>query len=216
MVRAAQDRLNATFGSRLLVVGAHPDDAELLAGGLLARWRGRRKVIVTTTMASFDKKKQATRAAEIEAAMAVLRVRDWEVGPHVDADLVHDRTLTKYFDALVKDFKPTLVVTHKDDDFHQDHRAICQALTATLRRSPATLLLGESYLWPLDAPNLYVDVTSGIDKKLKALSCYRSIIANGTFDPEAVRAFHRMRGHQTFRDEYAETFRVVKMSVPEA
>jgi len=62
----------------------------------------------------------------------------------------------------------------------------------------------------MDAPNLHVDITAGIDKKIEALRCYASIIANGTFDPEAVRAFHRMRGHTTFRHEYAESFRLVR------
>ncbi len=210
MVRGDEGRVRDLLGDRVLVAGAHPDDCELLAGVLLATWTGERKCVVVTTMASFDREKQARRDREIAAAMAVLGVKEWEVGPHVDADLVHDRTLTKYFDKMVREFQPTLVVTHKEDDFHQDHRAICQAMAAALRRSPATFLVGESYLWPLAEPTLYLDVTAGIETQLQALRCYESIIANGTFDPEAVRAFHRMRGHQTFRWEYAQAFRVTK------
>ncbi|HKZ49325.1 MAG TPA: PIG-L deacetylase family protein [Thermoplasmata archaeon] len=210
MVRRAPREVRDLFGDRLLVAGAHPDDVELMAGGLLAQWSGSRKAVVVTTMKDFDAKRQARREREIAAAMKVLGIEDFAVGPHRDADLVHDSTLTKYFEALLREFRPTLVVTHKGDDFHQDHRAISQAVTAALRRTDATLLHGESYLWALDEPSLYVDISRGLRKKVQALSCYKSIIANGTFDPAAVRAFHRMRGHQTFRYEFAEAFRLVR------
>ena len=206
--------LGEIFGDRLLVLGAHPDDCELMAGGLLLRWAGPKKAVVVTSMKKRDPGRQHIREREIAAAMKVLGIGDYEVGSHPDADLVHDGTLTRYFERLLRDFQPTLVVTHKTDDFHQDHRAISHAVEAALRRSTATLLQGESYLWPLASPNLFVDITEEVDTKLKALRCYRSIIANGTFDPRAVEPFHRMRGTQTFQFLYAEAFRVAKAYTP--
>ena len=210
MVRARRTALGDVFGDRLLVLGAHPDDCELMAGGLLVRWSGPKRAVVVTTMARSNPARQAIRDKEISNAMRAMRVADYEVGSHPDADLVHDGTLTRYVDRLVRDFRPTLVVAHKPDDFHQDHRAIAQAVEAALRRSRATLLQGESYLWPLPSPNLYVDISGEIEAKLRALRAYRSIIANETFDPDAVEAFHRMRGTQTFRFHHAEAFRFLK------
>ena len=215
MVRRTEVRSIGNFlGNRLLVIGAHPDDCELIAGGLLLRWPRPKKAVVVTTMAATRPAKQATREREIGRAMKTLGIRDFEIGPMPDGDIVHDAGLTRYFELLFKEFQPTLVVTHKADDFHQDHRAISQAVEAALRRSHATLLQGESYLWPIPTPSLYCDITAQMATKVKALRAYESIIASGTFDPAAVKTFHRMRGTQTFRFEYAEAFRVVKAYAP--
>ena len=202
--------LGEIFGDRLLVLGAHPDDCELMAGGLLARWRGARKAVIVTTMRESTPAKQTIRDGEIRKAMETLGITDWEIGPHPDAELRHDATLTRYFEDVFREFRPTLVVTHKPDDFHQDHRAISLAVDACLRRANATLLHGESYLWPLATPNLFVDISKVVDEKLDALRCYKSIISNETFDPEAVKTFHRMRGTQTFAFAYAEAYRLVR------
>jgi len=211
MVREAKSsRLGDIFGDRLIVLGAHPDDCELMAGGLLCSWTGTKKAIFVTTMNKGQPQKQVVRQREIASSMEVLGVEDYEVGPAHDAELVHDGELTRYFERLFRQFEPTVVVTHKADDFHQDHRAISWGVEAALRRSPAMLLQGESYLWPHPSPNLYVDITRDIATKRKALSCYRSIIENGTFDPDAVTTFHRMRGTQSFRFRYAECFRLVR------
>lgn len=203
-------RIGDVLGDRLIVLGAHPDDCELMAGGLLAHWKGERKALVVTTMGNSLPRKQAMRDREVRRAMDALGVKDWEIGPHPDAELRHDGALTRYFEHIFRDFEPTLVVTHKPDDFHQDHRAISLATEAALRRSRASLMQGESYLWPLNTPNFYLDVSTVLDRKLRALRCYRSIIANGTFSPPAVKAFHRVRGFQTFAFRYAEAFRIVR------
>ena len=214
MVRGARAaKLGHLFGDRLLVLGAHPDDCELLAGGLLLQWTGAKKAVIVTSMAASNPEKQAVREREIAAAMRILGIDDIEVGSKPDANLVHDASLTRYFERLFREFRPTLVVTHKPDDFHQDHRAISQAVEAALRRSSSTFLQGESYLWPLATPNLFLDITKEMKRKQEALSCYGSIIANETFDPQAVETFHRMRGTQTFRFRYAEAFRIVRAYV---
>jgi len=47
MVRRAPREVRDLFGDRLLVAGAHPDDVELMAGGLLSQWSGPRKAVGT-------------------------------------------------------------------------------------------------------------------------------------------------------------------------
>jgi LmbE family N-acetylglucosaminyl deacetylase len=131
---------------RILVVMAHPDDAELFAGGLISRLsrsgRAVRVVKVTTgdrgcrDMPSSLEVLSATRRSEDEASMAILGiapedsvylgVRDGEVEPTLP--------LIERLAFQVRQFRPHLVVTTNPEDMvirhfsgdrwinHRDHR----------------------------------------------------------------------------------------------
>ncbi|MBI4604591.1 MAG: PIG-L family deacetylase [Planctomycetes bacterium] len=127
---------------KVLAIGAHPDDCEVAAGGTAALWRRRgdavRFVSVTNgnaghhTMAPAEL--AARRAAEAAQAAAVIGI-EHEVLSNDDGRL--EPTLKRRLEVirLIRRFGPDLILTHRPNDYHPDHR-----YTATLVQDSAYLV----------------------------------------------------------------------------
>lgn len=166
----------------VLVLGAHPDDIELMAGGTLAKWIGEGKKVhalnfTDGSWVGMDGKQQ--RSAEIalqeEADTAAI------IGFTVE-NLKQVTMRLEYRDDLVVEVLKRLE-THEVDtlicpwtgDLHHDHEVVARIGIAASKRVPR-VLHGQinSLLREVFAPNLFVDISSTWETKLKALRCYRS------------------------------------------
>ena len=125
---------------RALVVAAHPDDADVGAGGaatLLARagWEVRYLVVTDGSKGSEDPRftpftLAATRVAEQRAAAARSGVESVRFLGFTDGELVYSRELLGAITREIREFKPFAVYTHDpepviiQDRFvnHSDHR----------------------------------------------------------------------------------------------
>lgn len=115
---------------RILVIGAHPDDPESCAGGLLALAAGAghdvTAVYLTTGEAGIGGtgpgEAAAIRRKEAERACAILGVKAVFLG-EIDGATVVDRARYQKMTEFLKEQKPDLVVTHWPIDSHADHRA---------------------------------------------------------------------------------------------
>jgi LmbE family N-acetylglucosaminyl deacetylase len=120
---------------RLLILGAHPDDAEFYAGGLssLYREQGHEVRMISATNGSAGhhelsreelvpvrKREAAAAAAVIGASSAVWDFPDGELLPTLE---LRHRVI-----AEIRTFQPDLVLTHRTNDYHPDHRAVGQAV----------------------------------------------------------------------------------------
>jgi LmbE family N-acetylglucosaminyl deacetylase len=116
---------------RVIVFGAHPDDAEYKAGGVAALWSraGHAVKLVSVTNGDIGHWKEAggplarRRAAEsaavartLGATSQVLDIHDGELVPSLE----HRRTITR----LIRDWKADIVICHRPWDYHPDHRAV--------------------------------------------------------------------------------------------
>jgi LmbE family N-acetylglucosaminyl deacetylase len=225
--------MRITFSDeRLLAVVAHPDDADYLCAGTLARAKSEGAAIGLLVLCQGDKgqpstpipKLAAVRRKEMSAAARVLgaelffgRVPDG----HLADTPVQRRILLEVF----RRFRPTLVLAHAGNDYHADHRAASALAEAASwfsasaghkTRSPA--LGSQPALWWMDTmnmsgfePTLYVDVTAFVDLKQQMLACHRSQLqrgAAGDFSPLAEQMLRQChaRGAQA-GTEAAEAFR---------
>lgn len=198
---------------RVLAVGAHCDDVEIGAGGLLRRLvRERPDTSVTVlVLASTTERDAETRAALTALVEPVV--------PHVITCGLRDGRLPAQFDE-VKDAlaeaanEPLdLVLAPHPQDAHQDHALVGSLVPTALRDH--VVLHYEIPKWDSDLgrlqPNLYLPLTAAdIDDKWRLLDThYPSQRGHDWWLRETFAGLARLRGMEC-RAEYAEAFRMPK------
>jgi len=219
---------------RVMVIVAHPDDAESWVGGTVAKLAREGKTVSYVIVTNGDKG-SADRSASPEAlariraeeqreAAAVLGVRHVEFLGYPDGDVEDTRALRIDITRELRRFRPGLVIlqnprrTYNLGASHRDHRIVAGAaldcvypLAGTRLAFPELLPdyephhVREVYLTQWDAPQLIVDISTTIDLKAKAFACHRSQIA----DPRAAATSVRERAAELGRRfglAYAECF----------
>lgn len=218
---------------RVLAVGAHPDDLEILCGGTLARFHSEGHQVVMsyatrgelgndnlTLQECFQIRSREAQdaAAIIEAELKPLAFDDNGVNPHDHSQQV--RVLD-----LIREVEPDLILTHDPADYHPDHRAVsalvswCVPLIAIRHYEteyPAlngvpTVYFMDTMLGVHFSPSEYVDISDVIEIKLRMLRAHASQLAflkqYFCLDPlEQVSVVARFRGMQA-GVRHAEAFR---------
>jgi N-acetylglucosamine malate deacetylase 1 len=215
--------MKLTFlNDRVLAVVAHPDDAELLCAGTLARAKADGAAIAICVLCRGDKGQPAkpilnlvaVRRREMAAAARVL-------GAELFCAAVADSTLSdteparNKLTAILRRFRPTLVLAHAPEDYHPDHQAAAALAEAAswlcaargYKTGPAALAAAPA-LWRMDTlnmsgfePGFFVDVSAYLALKERMLGCHRSQLARrGDKDfselTELMRQQARARGLQ--------------------
>lgn len=182
-----------------LFIGAHPDDAELFAGGLMASLavRGHSVVLADATAGEFGTRgtvdERAAEGAEAARILGVKRVclqlRDGAVGTDLPAAV---RAVV----TAIREHRPRLVVTHAPGDHHPDHNAISTAVkqgffmanvlnyvTSQERFAPQRLLhfWGHRHRVP-DQPAFVSDISAHYETKIASLRAHRSQFHNPDYD----------------------------------
>jgi N-acetylglucosamine malate deacetylase 1 len=183
---------------RVLAVVAHPDDAELLCAGTLARARADGAAIGICVLCQGDKGQPdppLDNLAEVRrqemAEAARLLGADLLTGDFADATLTDGPAERRRLVALLRRFQPTLVLGHCPEDYHPDHRA-ASALVESVTWFAASaghatdepVLATPPELWWLDAlslgsfqPGHFVDISAHVDVKRRMLACHRTQLA---------------------------------------
>jgi LmbE family N-acetylglucosaminyl deacetylase len=201
------------YGKRVLFIGAHPDDIELGAGALIHNIRGKSEVLCVTLSDNQKNTLLKNVVEEHRASMAVLGVR-----PEDDIiDTFETRKfpvarqeVLEYLLKLRREFKPHIIFCHSQNDIHQDHNVVTQE---ALRAYRGLTVLGfdvvrSSYNF---FPHFMVEVTGvDVDKKIEALSKYKTYHDKYYFDPELLRATMIRHGALAERD-FAEGFDILRV-----
>jgi LmbE family N-acetylglucosaminyl deacetylase len=225
--------MNLNFkGERVLAVVAHPDDAELLCAGTLARARHDGAAIAICVLCRGDKGQPSDPIANLAAvrrkemqASARLLGSDLLLGGYPDGTLADGPTQRARLVEVFRRFKPTLVLAHPPEDYHPDHRAASALAEAAswfcasrghLTRSE--VVRSPPALWWMDTmnmsgftPGFYIDITEFLRLKTQLLACHQTQLQRGKdadFSPlaELMRLQFRTRGLQA-GVEAAEAFR---------
>jgi LmbE family N-acetylglucosaminyl deacetylase len=205
-------------GPRILVLGAHPDDAEIGAGGSISRLVAERPDAEVTwlVLAAAD----PGRAAEARASAARLLVG--VARAVVDLEALRDGYLP-YLGPAPKEalaahsgLDPDLVLSPRRDDAHQDHRHLAELVPQVFRR--ATVLEYEVPKWDGDVgtANVYVplSVAGAAAKVTHVMSAFASQKDKAWFTEDTLRAILRLRGIECRApDGLAEAFVCRKLVV---
>ncbi len=114
---------------RIICFGAHPDDCELKAGGVAARWAaaGHHVKFVSVTNGDIGHWRDAggplakRRAAEVAEAARILRITTEVLDIHdgeLEPSLANRKTITR----LIREWNPDVVMAPRPNDYHPDHR----------------------------------------------------------------------------------------------
>lgn len=189
---------------RVLVVVAHPDDAEFGCGGTVAKWvkAGREVAYVILTngdKGSSDRRMTSERLARIRAeeqlnAARALGVERVEFLGHPDGELEDTREVRRTVTAQIRRFRPDLIVTQNPQRTaslyasHRDHRTtggIVLDCVYPLARDhlsfPELLAEGlephkvrEVHVMTWETAEVVMDISDTMELKLKALACHTS------------------------------------------
>ena len=115
---------------RILSLHAHPDDAEILAGGTLALLAGLGHTVTIATMtagdcgsAEMDAETVATvRRAEAKKAAAIIGAA-YDCLEFKDLSIYVDDNSRRRVTAALRKHRPDIVITASPDDYHCDHEA---------------------------------------------------------------------------------------------
>ena len=185
---------------RILCLGAHSDDIEIGAGGTvltLLRRHPASTVHWVVFGASGVREAEARDSAETflaDAAASVVHVHGFRDG-FFPADFVG---LKETFEALKRDFQPDLILTHRRDDHHQDHRIVAELTWNTFRDHLVLAYEIPKYDPDLGNPNVFVSLREE-DAKRKVAALMRHFGTQRSrrwFTPETFHGLMRLRGVQ--------------------
>lgn len=120
---------------RVLVLGAHPDDAEIHMGGTLARYRelGHAVKVISVTNGesghhlTWGPELVARRKKELAASLGIIGATA-EVWEFADGTLTPSLEVREKIIREIRTYKPDVLFTHRTNDYHPDHRAVGQAV----------------------------------------------------------------------------------------
>jgi LmbE family N-acetylglucosaminyl deacetylase len=185
----------------ILVIIAHPDDAEFGAAGSVAKWtaQGRRVVYVVCTSGEKGTSDRsltpenlvAIRRREQHAAATLLGVEKVVFLDYRDQELEDTPDFRKAIVRQIRRFRPQTVVTsdpYRRYIWHRDHRIVGQVVLDAIFPYARDFLaypdlideglephkVAEILFFAAEEINLRLDITATFDKKLAALRCHKS------------------------------------------
>ena len=206
--------LSLTGVRSLVAVGAHPDDIEIAAGGLLLSLAAASpgvRVHYVLCSGSAERQAEARAAAAAflpgaEISFALHRLPDGRLPAHWNEvkEILHEAAAVA----------PDLVICPAPNDAHQDHRLLAEQ-TPTVFRDQLVLHY-EIPKWDGDLPrrNLYVPLPDELARRKVELlhASFPSQKARDWWDDEVFLGLARLRGMEC-RSRYAEAFDCTKAAL---
>ena len=183
---------------KLLCIGAHSDDIEIGCGGAVLHWlRNYESVEVTWAVlcasgARASEARASARALLRRASRAEVALADFP-----DAHLPAEFARVKAFaSSLQRRVDPDVILTHRLDDRHQDHRVIGEITWQTWRNHLILEYEIPKYEGDLGQPNLYVplDATVARRKVRHLMHHFASQRAKSWFNEETFFGLMHVRG----------------------
>ena len=185
-----------------IAIGAHPDDIEFyMAGTLLllrnAGYETHYMNVASGNCGSVQYKPAQARAIRGKEARTAAKILGAQFHDNLteDVEILYNLDLLRGLAAVIREVKPSIVLTHSPQDYMEDHTSTCRlAVTAAFTRSmpnfwttPArkaadyetTVYHGMPHglrdqLRKRIVPGLFVDISSVQKTKLAALACHQS------------------------------------------
>ena len=213
---------------KVLIIAVHPDDETLGCGGTLLKHKANGDKINWLICTNMNKKHSyyKTRQKEIEKVSKMynfdsvhnLKLKTMRVDEYSISELISK------ISKVINEIKPNIIYLPFKGDVHSDHRKIFEASYSCTKSFRYPFIkkiymietLSETEFAPSTKedsfiPNIFVDITEFMDKKIEIIKVFKSEIAKHPF-PRSVR---NIKALATFRGatcgvKYAESFMLLK------
>jgi LmbE family N-acetylglucosaminyl deacetylase len=199
----------------VVALGAHPDDIEIAAGGLLLSLADARPALrVHYVLLTGTPERQAEAR---EAARAFLPGAELTFALH---DLPDGRlpanwgAVKEAVQAAAASLSPDLVLAPWSGDAHQDHRLVAELAPTAFRDALALHYEIPKWDGDLGRPTVYVPLTDEVARRKVDLlhASFPSQKSRDWWDDEVFLGLARLRGMEC-RARYAEAYHCAKMTV---
>lgn len=209
---------------KVLIVGAHPDDEVLGAGGALSRHVAQGDdVFVCIATKAFEPRWSASYIAEkvaeqkkFDAFMGIRGRYNLDL-PTTTLNTVPHGEINQKVTDVVGRVEPDVIYTHGDCDLNVDHGIVFSACLVAARPPRRVRLCCFETLSETEwgggsfKPNLWVDIGPYLEKKIEAFRIYKSEVKPFPHprSPEGIRALAAKRGSEACV-QYAEAFAIAR------
>ena len=182
----------------IIVIGAHPDDADVYAGGTAALYAQMGHSVKFVSLTNGDAGHQhegggalaRRRRVESEEAGKRLGIAQYQVLDHHDTELLPTLEVRQQVIRLIRTWKANVVMTHRPNDYHPDHRYTSLVVqdaaylvsvpnvcpdTPPLHKNPLFVFLQDHFQKPYPfQPDIAIAIDQTFDKKIAALDAHVS------------------------------------------
>lgn len=182
---------------KILFVVAHPDDAEICAGGTILKLcnKGYNVKVVMMTNGNLginDKPKYITKKIRFKEEKAAAKYAgfNYQILNNSDGMLKANINNRKKVINIIKEFQPDIIITHRKNDYHTDHRVTSQIVEDSLvlicsknickkykhlSYNPIVLYFWDRFTKPYKfVCDIIVDITSFYEKKIELMYQHKS------------------------------------------
>jgi LmbE family N-acetylglucosaminyl deacetylase len=182
---------------QIVVIGAHPDDADLMTGGTAIKYSrlGHKILFVSCTNGDAGHFKMGggtlakIRSGEAQEAAKRLGVT-YKVLENHDGELMPEIHIRFQIIRLIREWEADIIITHRPNDYHPDHRNTSILVQGAaymvvvpnimpdipaLKKNPVFLFAQDHFQRPYPfQPEISVDISDVYDEKIYAMSAHKS------------------------------------------
>lgn len=214
---------------KILVIAPHPDDEVLGCGGTIKNHvnKGDQVYLCIVTKAytpDWSEDFITSRAKEIKKSNEILGITKtfFLDFPAAKLDTVPHKDVNHAIDKVIKEVSPEVVYVPYEGDLHKDHQIVFHsslvatrpAHTVSVKKILSYEVLSETD-WASSsavfAPNIYEDILSTIEDKIKAMEAYQSEVRPYPHSRslEMLKVLAQKRGVEV-NLEFAEAFKLIR------
>jgi len=195
-------------GSKILAIGAHPDDLTLGCYGTLLKCTGGSEVHVLS-LSGRETEQEAEFRAVFDSLATTIHVTSME--PTLFRGANFD---VRILDEIIKEHGIGVVISHAPWDHHRDHRVVAQMTETACRRQQVDRLSYQA-ISGTDAfqVNMTSDITHLWGAKMRALACHKSMAHKPYMDEHWLKGWHMDKRAWAAGMQYVELLHVHQLWV---
>ena len=181
---------------KVLIIGAHPDDNEFRCGGIAYKYKqlGHEVQFLTVCDGCRGHQSMTTEETRNRRRGEYMAVAEY-LGIQYDCFQIEDCTVVADLETrrrminYIRQANPDLIITHRTNDYHADHRAVAQLVqdsayllivphecpeTPAMKKMPVIMFNEDNFTNPEFKADVVVDIDDVIEEKLKCADFHES------------------------------------------